>query len=54
MCTLNKLFTIRNAAGRLKDCENRTYKKTGFFEVDTGEETDWTIELSGPKTTEPK
>ncbi len=54
MCTRNKLFTIRNAAGRLKDCENRTYKKTGFFEVDTGEETDWTIELSGPKTTEPK
>ena len=53
MCTRNKLFTIRNAAGRLKDCLNRSYKKTGFFEVDTGEETDWTVELSGPKTTAP-
>ncbi len=46
MCTRDKLFTIRG----LKDCEARGYKKTGFFEVDTGEELDWTISLSGAKT----
>ena len=26
--------------------------KVGFFEVDTGEEADWTISLSGEKTTQ--
>jgi uncharacterized membrane protein len=50
MCTRNKLFTIRS----IKDCEQRGYQKTGFFEVDTGEELDWSIELSGAKTTEPQ
>ena len=41
------IFTIRG----ITDCESRGYQKTGFFEVDTGEETDWTISLSGEKTT---
>lgn len=50
MCTRNKLFTIRS----IKTCEQRGYNKTGFFEVDTGEEVEWTISLSGPKTTEPQ
>ncbi len=49
MCTRDKLFTIRG----IKDCKTRGFQKTGFFEVDTGEETDWTISLSGAKTTEP-
>ncbi len=48
MCTRDKLFTIRG----LKDCVSRGYQKTGFFEVDTGEELDWTISLSGAKTSQ--
>lgn len=42
LCTHEKIFTIR---GRT-NCEARGYRTTGFFEVDTGEETDWTITLS--------
>ncbi|MGI9463917.1 MAG: DUF1036 domain-containing protein [Aestuariivirgaceae bacterium] len=48
MCTRDKLFTIRG----IKDCGNRGYKKTGFFEVDTGEEVDWEVSLSGEKTSQ--
>ncbi len=48
LCSRDKLFTIRG----ISDCESRGYKKSGFFEVDTGEEADWTVTLSGPKTTE--
>ncbi|WP_395690013.1 DUF1036 domain-containing protein [Aestuariivirga sp.] len=48
MCTREKVFTIRG----IEDCEARGYNKTGFFEVDTGEEEDWTISLSGDKTTQ--
>ena len=35
MCTRDKVFTIRG----IEDCAGRGYQKTGFFEVDTGEET---------------
>jgi uncharacterized membrane protein len=48
MCTRDKVFTIRG----IEDCAGRGYQKTGFFEVDTGEETDWTVSLSGEKTTQ--
>jgi uncharacterized membrane protein len=48
MCTRDKVFTIRG----VEECETRGYNKTGFFEVDTGEEKDWTISLSGDKTTQ--
>lgn len=48
MCTRDKIFTIRG----IKDCKERGYQKTGFFEVDTKEESDWTVSLSGEKTTE--
>ena len=48
MCTRDKLFTIRG----IKDCVTRGYQKTGFFEVDTGEELDWTVSLSGEKTSQ--
>jgi uncharacterized membrane protein len=47
MCIREKVFTIRG----IEDCEQRGYKKMGFFEVDTGDETDWTVSLSGEKTT---
>ncbi len=50
MCTRDKLFTIRG----LDKCEERGYQKSGFFEVDTGEESDWTVSLSGQKTSEAK
>ena len=50
MCTREKVFTIRG----IEDCEGRGYTKTAFFEVDTGEEKDWTVSLSGAKTTPPK
>ena len=48
MCTRDKLFTIRG----IKDCVTRGYQKTGFFEVDTGEELDWSVSLSGEKTSQ--
>jgi uncharacterized membrane protein len=48
MCTRDKVFTIRG----IEDCEGRGYTKTGFFEVDTAEESDWTVSLSGEKTTQ--
>lgn len=41
LCTRDKLFTIQG----INDCEARGFRKTGFFEVDTGEEQDWTISL---------
>ena len=44
MCTDDKSFTIRSE----KDCTDRGYKRTGFFEVDTGEERDWTVRLTDP------
>ncbi len=47
LCTRDKLFTIRG----VENCEERGYQRTGFFEVDTGEEPDWTVTLSGTKTT---
>ena len=48
MCTRDKVFTIRG----LQDCSGRGFQKTGFFEVDTGESADWTVSLSGEKTTQ--
>ncbi len=48
LCTRDKVFTIRGT----DTCVERGYQKTGFFEVDTGEETDWTVSLAGEKTTQ--
>ncbi len=48
MCTRDKVFTIRG----IEDCEARGYTRTGFFEVDTDEQGDWTVSLSGEKTTQ--
>lgn len=47
LCIRDKRFTIRG----IRDCKARDYQKIGFFEVDTNEETDWTVSLSGEKTT---
>jgi uncharacterized membrane protein len=46
LCTRDKLFTIRG----ISDCQGRGYQKTGFFEVDTQENTTWTVSLSGANT----
>ena len=44
MCTRNKEFTIRG----IEDCLARGYDRAGFFEVDTGEQKSWTIQLTDP------
>ncbi len=42
MCTRNKEFTIRG----IEDCLARGYDRSGYFEVDTGEQRSWTIQLT--------
>ncbi len=42
MCTREKEFTIRG----INDCLARGYDRTGFFEVDTGEQRTWTVQLT--------
>lgn len=44
MCTQDKSFQIRG----VQDCQKRGLKRSGFFEVDTGDSRDWTIRLSEP------
>jgi uncharacterized membrane protein len=44
MCTADKVFTIRG----VQDCQQRGFRSTGFFEVDTQEAKDWTIRLTDP------
>jgi uncharacterized membrane protein len=42
MCSRDKEFTIRGT----EDCLARGYDRTGFFEVDTGEQRVWTVQLT--------
>jgi uncharacterized membrane protein len=42
MCTRDKEFTIRG----ISNCLARGYDRTGFFEVDTGEQSTWTVQLT--------
>jgi len=44
MCTNKSEFTIKG----VNDCAARGYQRAGFFEIDTGNETDWTIRLTDP------
>lgn len=44
MCTDSKSFTVRDVS----DCAKRGFERNGFFEVDTGEERDWTVRLTEP------
>ena len=48
MCTRDKEFTIRGT----EDCLARGFDRTGFFEVDTGVQASWKVELtdSGEQT----
>ena len=45
MCTEDKSFAIHGVL----DCLKRGFKRTGFFEVDTGESQEWTIRLTDPE-----
>ncbi len=42
MCTQDKSFVIRG----VEECVKRGYKRTGFFEVDTGDAKEWTVRLT--------
>ncbi len=42
MCTRDKEFTIHG----INDCLARGYDRTGFFEVDTGDQRAWTVQLT--------
>lgn len=42
MCTRDKEFTIRGT----EDCLARGFDRTGFFEVDTGDQQTWTVQLT--------
>lgn len=42
MCTREKEFTIRG----IDNCLARGYDRTGFFEIDTGEQRAWTVQLT--------
>jgi uncharacterized membrane protein len=42
MCTRDKEFVLRET----RDCLAHGYDRTGFFEVDTGDQADWTVQLT--------
>jgi uncharacterized membrane protein len=42
MCTRDKEYTIRG----IDDCLARGYDRVGYFEVDTGEQRSWTVQLT--------
>jgi uncharacterized membrane protein len=44
MCTRDKMFTIHG----IEDCVARGFERNGFFEVDTGEQKSWTVQLTEP------
>ena len=44
MCTQEKTFTIKG----IEDCLKRGFERTGFFEIDTGEQRAWTVQLTEP------
>jgi hypothetical protein len=50
MCTREREFTIKGTA----DCLARGFDRTGFFEVDTGEQPSWTVQLTEPAELAPK
>jgi uncharacterized membrane protein len=45
-CTQEKEFTIIG----VNDCVARGYQRTGFYEIDTGNQDTWTIQLTEPET----
>src|SRR6201986_2516777 len=49
MCSRDKEFTIKGA----DNCLARGFDRTGFFEVDTGEQREWTVQLTESKEQQP-
>jgi uncharacterized membrane protein len=49
MCSRDKEFTIKG----ITDCLARGYDRTGFFEVDTSEQKNWTVQLTEQGQTSP-
>ncbi len=49
MCSRDKEFTIRGA----ENCLARGFDRTGFFEVDTGEQRAWTVQLTDSNEQQP-
>ena len=45
MCIGDKAFTIKG----VDSCQERGYKRSGFYEVDTGEAKEFTIRLTDPE-----
>ena len=50
MCVGKKSFSIRD----VKNCTQRGFRETGFYEIDTGDAAKWTIRLTDPDETEKK
>jgi uncharacterized membrane protein len=50
MCTREREFTIHG----IGDCLARGFDRTGFFEVDTGEQPAWTVQLTEPAELAPR
>lgn len=50
MCTRDREFTIRG----FEDCLARGYDRSPFFEVDTGEQRTWTVQLTDNRSQEPR
>jgi uncharacterized membrane protein len=50
MCSRDKEFTIRGT----ENCLARGFDRTGFFEVDTGEQRSWTVQLTETNQQGPK
>ena len=44
LCTQEKEFTIEGVS----DCVARGYQRTGFYEIDTGNQESWTVQLTEP------
>lgn len=49
MCSRDKEFTIKGT----ENCLARGFDRTGFFEVDTGEQRAWTVQLTESNETSP-
>ncbi len=50
MCTSNKQFKVNG----VKDCFARGYERTGYFEVDTGDQKNWQVRLTEANRDESK
>lgn len=49
MCTRSREFTIRG----IDHCRTRGYDRTGFFEIDTGDQRSWIVQLTESKNKMP-